>query len=120
MKQNKQEKLTRQIKLVLDQSVQDIDPDTRQKLQMARAQVLQSDSSSSAWSQRKTIWGSVAGFACASMLALFLYINTPSYKLNDVEVVSNVDSPLFEADAGIELYEQYDFYVWLSEQETNS
>ncbi len=105
---------------MLDQSVQDIDVDTRNKLQMARAEVLQSDNTSSAWGQRKSVWASIVSFAGVSMFALFLFINSPSNKVNDFEVMSNVDSLLFEADAGIELYEQYDFYVWLSEQETNS
>lgn len=120
MKQSKQDKFNQQIKLVLDKSVQDIDSDTRNKLQMARAKVLESDNTSSLWLQRKSVWASIASFACVSMFALILFVNSPDYIANDIEVMSNVDSLIFEADAGIELYEQYDFYVWLSEQETNS
>ncbi len=120
MKHAEQDKLTQQIKSVLDQSVEDIDADTRYQLQMARAKVLQSNEVTSDWYQRKSIWASVASFACISVLAAFLFIGSPEHQLNNVDMVGNVDSLLFEIDAGIELYEQYDFYVWLSSQEVNS
>lgn len=115
-----QDKLVKQIKSVLDQSVEDIDADTRYQLQMARAKVLQSNDVAIPWYQRKSIWASVASFASISAFAAFLFISSPEYMLDDVDMMSNVDSFLFETDAGIELYEQYDFYVWLSEQEVNS
>ena len=122
LEQNKSErnKLAQQIKSVLDQSVKDIDADTRYQLQMARAKVLQSNNVASPWYQRKSIWASAASFASISVLAAFLFTSSPEYKLDDMEMMSNVDSFLFETDAGIELYEQYDFYVWLSQQEVNS
>ena len=120
MKQSEQDKLAQQIKSVLDQSVQDIDADTRYQLQMARAKALQSNDVASLWYQRKSSWISVPSFVSISVLAAFLFVGTPEYKLNDVDMMSNVGSLLFEADAGIELYEQYDFYVWLSKQEANS
>ncbi len=115
-----QDKLVKQIKSVLDQSVEDIDADTRYQLQMARAKVLQSNDVAIPWYQRKSIWASVASFASISAFAAFLFISSPEYMLDDVDMMSNVDSFLFETEAGIELYEQYDFYVWLSEQEVNS
>ena len=87
---------------------------------MARAKVLQSNDVAIPWYQRKSIWASVASFASISAFAAFLFISSPEYMLDDVDMMSNVDSFLFETDAGIELYEQYDFYVWLSEQEVNS
>jgi|TARA_B110000238_G_C16140397_1_gene445916 hypothetical protein len=120
MKHAEQDTLTQQIKSVLDQSVEDIDADTRYRLQIARAKVLQSNEVASDWYQRKSIWVSVASFACISVLAIFLFMGSPEYPLNNVDIVSNVDSLLFETDAGIELYEQYDFYVWLSSQGVNS
>lgn len=121
-KQNKleQDKLAQQIKSVLDQSVEDIDVETRYQLQMARAKVLQSNQVAAPWYQRKSVWASAASFASIAMLAAFLFTSSPEYELENVDMMSNVDSLLFEADTGIELYEQYDFYVWLSEQEANS
>lgn len=120
MKQPEQDKLTQRIKSVLDKSVEDIDADTRYQLQMARAKVLQLNTLVSRWYQRKSIWASVASFASVTVLVAFLFVNVPEYQLNDVEMISNVDSILFfEADDGIELYEQYDFYVWLAKQEVN-
>ena len=119
MKHSEQDKLTRQIKSVLDQSVKNIDANTNYQLQMARAKVLQSNAVASGWYQRKSVWASVASFACILVLAAFLFVGSPEYTLNDVDMISNVDGLLFESDAGIELYEQYDFYVWLSSQESN-
>jgi hypothetical protein len=118
MKQSEQDKLSQQIKSVLDQSIEDLDADIRYQLQMTRARVLQSNDVTRPWYYRKSIWASVASFASVSVLAAFLFINAPGYKLDDMEMMSNVDALLFETDAGIELYEQYDFYVWLSEQES--
>ncbi len=120
MKQSEQDKLARQIKSVLDQSVKDIDADTRYQLQMARAKALQSSDAVSPWYQRKSIWASAASFASVTALVAFLFVSSPEYQLDDVDMMSNVDSLLFETDTGIELYEQYDFYVWLLEQEANS
>jgi len=120
MKQSGQAKLAQQINSVLDQSVEDIDTDTLYQLQMARAKVLQSDDVGSRWYNRKLIWASIAGFTCMSVLVALLFTSSLKYRLNDVEMVSNIDSLLFETEIGIELYEQYDFYVWLSTQEVNS
>ena len=120
MKQSQQEKLAQQIKSVLDQSVEDIDVDTRYQLQMARAKVLQSNEMTNHWYQRKPIWLGMASFACMSALAAILFTGSLKYELNDVDMMSNVDALIFESDTGIEMYEQYDFYVWLSTQEANS
>ncbi len=120
MKQSHQDKFSQQLKTVLDKSLDDIDADSRYRLQMARAKVLQTEQDSVRWYKRFPVWTRIAGLASVSMLAAFLFINTNSYKVDDLEMMSSVDSILFEADIGIELYEQYDFYVWLSEQETNS
>lgn len=120
MKKTEQDKFTKQIQSVLDQSVLDIDAETKHQLQMARVRALQSNSSEGRWYQRKSGWMGVAGFASMSMLAAFLFLSAPEYPLDDLDIVSNGDGLLFEADAGIELYEQYEFYVWLSRQEANS
>ncbi len=61
----------------------------------------------------------MVSFACISMLIAFLFFGSLEYELNDMAMMSNVDSFLFESDAGIDMYEQYDFYVWLSEQGVN-
>ncbi|MFK7794954.1 MAG: DUF3619 family protein [Gammaproteobacteria bacterium] len=117
---SKQSELAQQIKSVLDQSVKDIDADTRYQLQMARAKVLLPKDIAESWYKRKSIWLSATSFASIAVLSAVLFISSTEYKLEDIDMMSNVDSLLFETETGIELYEQYDFYVWLSEQEANS
>tara|TARA_R110002049_G_scaffold252264_1_gene427240 strand:+ start:376518 stop:376880 length:363 start_codon:yes stop_codon:yes gene_type:complete len=120
MKKHEQDKLAQKIKSVLDQSVKSIDADTRYQLQMARAKVLQSSQGENYWYQGKTLWAGITSFAGISALVVFLLFNSPEYQLDDVNTRSVVDSLLLETDTGIELYEQYDFYVWLSEQAASS
>ncbi len=119
MKKPEQDNFTKQIKSVLDQSVLDIDAKTKYQLQMARVNALQTRGQGR-WYQRKSSWLGLTSFASISMLAAFLFISQPEYPLDDLDVVSNEEGLLFETDAGIELYEQYEFYVWLSTQEANS
>ena len=116
----RQDKLAQQIKSVLDESVQDIDADTRYQLQIARAKVLQSGNESTAWAKHWPVWAGVVSIACISLLTASLLINTSNYEVEEFEMMTSMDNLLFESDAGIELYEEYDFYVWLSEQEANS
>lgn len=120
MKQAKQEKFEQQVKSVLDQSVEDINADTRYQLQMARAKVLQSNEGASLWYQKKPMWASVASFASVSVLVTVLMFSSSEYKQEALDVVTNQDSILFESDTGIDMYEQYDFYVWLSTQEVKT
>lgn len=114
MKPAEQDKLIQQIKSTLDESVAHIDQDTRYQLQMARAKVLQSEATPVPWHKRVTAWSGIASFVSISIFAAFLYLSSPGHPLsNDAEMMATL---LLDSDDGIELYEQYDFYIWLSQQ----
>ncbi len=114
-----EEKLKQQIKSVLDESVEKTDTETRHQLQMIRANVLESEPKS-VWRSHWPMFGGVAGFASIVALGVFLFITPLDHMENHNDVLIGLDTILFEADTNMELYEQYDFYVWLSGQETNS
>lgn len=116
MNKDKHQDLDQQIKRVLDRSVEELDADTRYQLQLRRAKVLESQAKSNIW-KNWPIFGGLATFASMATLATFLFISQTQLPSNDSHL-SELDTGLFEADSNIELYEQYDFYVWLSEQES--
>ena len=119
MSTDKQEKLNQQIRSVLDQSVEDLDDKTCYRLQMVRADVLNAQTKSKWWS-KWPMSGGMAGFASITALLAFIFISQPHYISENSVKLTAVDAVLFDADTNIELYEQYEFYVWLSEQETKS
>ena len=110
------DKFAQQIKSVLDESIKDIDADTQYQLQMARAKVLEK-SNIPRWYQRWTIWATISGVTVMSVLAiLLLYIN-PNYQSQNLEIIASIENTVTEEDVYMEFYEEYDFYVWLSEQD---
>ena len=119
MMNNSHEKdINEQIKSVLDSSVDSLDEKTRHELQNRRASVLNDERgllSQSKW----PVFGGVTAIASIGLLSVFLFISQPQIQPLDTNMMTSMDAMLFEADTNIELYEQYDFYVWLSQQESN-
>ncbi len=118
MNNGQQEDTKRQIKSVLDRSVDELSVETRYQLQIRRAQVLNNQSKSKWWS-KWSVFGGITVFASISALAAFLLFSQPQFQPQETNMMSELDAVFFEADTNIELYEQYDFYVWLSQQESN-
>ena len=116
----KDQQLENQIKSTLDKSVDELDASIQYRLQMARAKVLQSKVSIRPWYKRGVSWAGVTAVASVCVLSFTLFNKAPLVESTSNEFVSTTDSNLFDADAGIELYEEYDFYVWLSQQDSNS
>lgn len=116
MNKYKHQDLDQQIKRVLDRSVEELDADTRYQLQLRRAKVLESQAKSDIW-RNLPVFGGLATFTSIVVLATFLFIGQTQLPSNENHL-TELDTGLFEADSNIELYEQYDFYVWLSEQES--
>ena len=117
MNNQENEKFTQQLKSTLDNSVNDLDENVRCKLQIARGEVLNKDISS--WRRYNVILASTASVLVMSVLALMLITN-PFMQINENEMVASIESNIFEDDANIEFYEELDFYVWLSKQESNT
>ncbi len=117
MKDSSDQKFTQQLKSTLDQSVRDIDEDVRYQLQIARGGVLDKNIKHSG--RRWTLWASAAGIAAISLF-MIVFVTNPLLQTQDMEMVAGVEINIFEDDANIEIYEEYDFYVWLSNQESNT
>ena len=115
MNENHDQEFTRKLSAVLDQSVNDIDEDTRYRLQIARANILNRENDIQPWYKRWNTWATATGFASICMVALLMTNQLPIQDNATLELASAPQSSLLE-DANVELYEEYDFYVWLSHQ----
>ncbi len=118
MKDQANDKFTQQLKSTLDQSVQDLSEDRRYQLQLARGKLL--DKEISPWRRH---W--VAGLSMASIVAISLFalvfVANPLMQTQETDIVASIENNIFEDDDNnIEFYEELDFYVWLSNQETNT
>ena len=119
MKDFKDEQYIQQLKHTLDQSVENIDEDTRYQLQRMRAKVLQGKDENP-WRQIGLSWKGVVGFVSISLFVAVLLINMPLRFSDSLDTNLQTEKNLFEEDNSIELYEEYEFYVWLSERDYNS
>ena len=119
MKDFKDEPYIQQLKQTLDQSVENIDEDTRYQLQKMRANVLQGKAENP-WYHIRLSWKGAVGFVSISLFAAVLLINMPLRFSESLDTNLQAEKNLFEEDNSIELYEEYEFYVWLSEREYNS
>lgn len=120
MKDDRDQEFTRKITKALDQSVNNLDEKTRYRLQMARANVLNSDSQNQPWYKRWHTWATAAGFASICTVAVLMTSQLPMHDNTQTDLMSAQQAKLFDDEASLELYEEYDFYVWLSHQEINS
>lgn len=119
MKDNRDQEFTRKITTALDQSVNNIDEKTRYRLQIARANVLNGGNQLQPWYKRWHTWATATGFASICTVALLMTNQFPVHKNSQTDLMSAPQASLFDDEASIELYEEYDFYVWLSHQEIN-
>ena len=118
MKKISDKQFEQRLRSTLDQSVEELDSDVQYRLQMARAKVLQNKAIP--WYQRWNSWISVTGVLSVSVLVFTLVGNTQFNKPAGQDLAANIDGNIFDSDASMELYEEYDFYVWLSQQESSS
>lgn len=107
------DELLEQIHNSLDQSVQQLDGETRSRLASARAEALQGRE------RQHNYWLPAGGFAAASLLAAALLIYNPTDQATDgfplalldegqdLEIITALEQP--------ELLEDLEFYYWLDE-----
>ena len=114
MKMSQEDKYIKQIKHMLDESVEQLDEDTRYQLQCRRVEVLQKEH------KPQFTWLTLAGACATLVLVSMLWLNTKVTLPEQPERQLSAQTILFDEEADIELYQEYDFYVWLSEQDSNS
>lgn len=119
MKEKKQDDLfIKQVKTALDQSADELDSDSTAYLAKIRKQALYNNQS-----DRPALWERiclpVAGLAtaCVLLLAVVLFLQ-PSPEVEYVSSIEDVDL-LMSADK-LDLYDELDFYAWLSEELGNA
>ena len=117
---NDEKNFENRLTAVLDQSVEEIDENTLYRLQMARAEALQAVNTNRSWTKKWYTWAGVASFACAFVLTFSVWQDLSPHKAGHTDLVAIEDSNLFDDDTNIELYEEYDFYVWLSQQDAKT
>ena len=105
---------------ILDQSTTELDDATRYRLQLARAEVLEYGERSVPWYRRLHTWATATGLASVFTVVFLVTNNFPAYTNKNIELTSDADINLIDDEIGVELYEEYDFYVWLSQQEVSS
>ena len=120
MKDIQDQQFEQQLKSVLDESTDTIDPKLQYRLQLARAEALEKGSNYSPWYKRWYTWASITGMASVCVLTFSLLSTATLFDPASNGLTSNFDTNVFDDETSIELYEEYDFYVWLSQQEANS
>lgn len=113
MSENEQEKrFLKRVKKTLDEGTNNLDSETQSRLTQIRHLALESKSSRSfpEWMYQPPVqWASVA---CTLLLA-FLYFGEPAttqidLRLEDIDLLTSTDV--------LDLYEEYEFYAWLAEE----
>ena len=101
------------VKRDLDQSVEELTPDITTRLRTARRVALHQQPKGLPW--LRPAWG--VATACAVGLALMVFWSgqpgkSPNPVLEDVDLLASSDS--------LDLYEDLDFYYWLTEHDQTS
>ncbi len=120
MKDNPTKQFEQKLRVTLDESVDAIDPQIQYQLQLARAKVLNNEVKLFPWYKRWYTWASITGAASVCVLGFFLLSSVTLLDPSGTELTSSLDGNVFDEENGIELYEEYDFYVWLSQQDANT
>ena len=106
--------LLRKVKQQLDDSVEDLDAEVLSRLNQARSAALQANEKRS-W-RMQPMWGGMATASVALVVAV-LWLGGESPQMNNMVVE---DLELLSSTEAIELYEDYEFYQWLNDEDLAS
>ena len=120
MNETPNKSLQQQLKDTLDASLDTIDPHVQRELQIARANVLEKAGKTTLHSSRWYTWASLASVASVAVLGFYLLVSVNGIDPANTGLTSNFDVNLFDDETSIEIFEEYDFYVWLSQQDANT
>lgn len=110
----------KQVKQSLDDSVENLDAETRTRLNQARQAALR-EMHKSSLRKTKAWWMIPAGAAAMAAIAVLssvMYFRStgsimlPQGGISDLDIVASRDQ--------LEMYENLDFYLWLVEEETSA
>lgn len=114
-KQKSDQQFENEIKLELDRSCDRLDAHTLSRLNQIRHQALEETKggSSSAFYQRPLLSGGVLAF-CTLVLAISFYFNIDTSNEIDIALTELEDIEILSSEESFELYEDIEFYQWLS------
>lgn len=113
MNQDNKDKLTRNIKQTLNDSVESLDGNTLSRIRQIRAQAIDKaiDKTVSPQSNWSVIMTGAMATACVTVFAVMILLNSPvsnnAVPLDDLDLISSSES--------LELYEDLEFYEWLED-----
>ena len=103
---------------ILDQDIEDLDGATRSRLRQIRHTALEK-----AGTGRPTWWQRfrmpAAALVTASLIAAFSFLQMrKSDELQTVKTIEDVE--ILASNEQLDLYEDFDFYAWLAEEQQNA
>ena len=113
MNQDNEDKLTRNIKQTLDDSVDSLDGNTLSTIRQIRAQAIDKaiDKAVTQQSNWSVIMTGALATACVMVFAVMILLKSPmsnhAVPLDDLDLISSSES--------LELYEDLEFYEWLED-----
>ena len=113
MNQDNEDKLTRNIKQTLDDSVESLDGNTLSRIRQIRAQAIGKaiDKAGAQQSNWSVIMTGALATACVMVFAVMILLKSPvsnhTVPLDDLDLISSSES--------LELYEDLEFYEWLED-----
>jgi len=109
MNQDNEDKITRNIKQTLDDSVDSLDGNTLSRIRQIRAQAI--DKAVTQQSNWSVIMAGALATACVMVFAVMVLLKSPvanhTVPLDDLDLISSSES--------LELYEDLEFYEWLED-----
>jgi len=109
MNQNNEDKLTRNIKQTLDDSVQSLGGNTLSMIRQIRTQAVdKAVTRQSSWS---AIFTGALATACVMVFAVMILLKSPLSN----HIVPPDDLDLISSSESLELYEDLEFYEWLED-----
>lgn len=111
---NKSDKFEKNVKSMLDESIDDLSPDISRRLQQARYAALEKVKPRSIWTfypQAMT-----AMFAIA-VISVSLLVNFNDSELSNTELAMESDIEMLTANESLDLMEDLEFMQWLVESE---
>jgi hypothetical protein len=112
--EHNEQEILEKIKAGLDQSSEQLDPETRRALQTSRYSAL------AQLQKPNWTWQPVAGVAVAASVALLVF-GVITLQTNDGVMIHHADDmSLLSSGEDLEFYENLEFYQWLQYEERSS
>lgn len=111
---SKPEQFEKNVKSLLDESLDDLEPSIARRLQQARYAAVDKATSRSIWSFFPQ---AVSAVFAVTIISATLYFNFDDNALNNTELAMEADIEMLTANESLDLIEDLEFMQWLVESE---